>query len=194
MCIRDSLKCGKAVGKDGVSLSMLKRITWVGLRHILRLFQDLYLQRYPAPRIWSELLVVLMPKAKYITKLSDTRALVLLSSLSNWCTSCLVEIAEGYLKRVPQYLHDYGFCKGIRTHEITAMLKHVTTHALEWGKDETLHLAALDVQTASDNVAVEQASRALDAIPGFPNDLALALLAPSILDTADFTFQDSTAT
>eukprot|EP00959_Pyramimonas_sp_CCMP1952_P052679 1101372-Pyramimonas_sp.AAC.1 len=173
---------------------MLKRITWVGLRHILRLFHDLYLQRYPTPRIWSEFLVVLMPRAKDVTELSDTRALVLLSSLSKWYTSCLVEIAEGYLNRVPQYLHNYGLCKGRRTHEITAMLKHVTTHALEWGKTETLHLAALNVQTASDNVTVEKASRALDAIPGFPNGLALALLAPSILDTADFTFHDSTAT
>eukprot|EP00959_Pyramimonas_sp_CCMP1952_P159080 3326826-Pyramimonas_sp.AAC.1 len=72
---RSRFKCGKAVGKDGVSPSMLKRIAWVGLRHILRLFQGLYLQRYPTPRIWSELLVVLMPKAKDITKLSDTRAL-----------------------------------------------------------------------------------------------------------------------
>eukprot|EP00959_Pyramimonas_sp_CCMP1952_P332166 6955319-Pyramimonas_sp.AAC.1 len=93
-----------------------------------------------------------MPKAKDITKLSDTRALVLLSSLSKWYTSCLVDIAEGHLKRAPHYLHSYGFCKGRRTHEITAMLKHVTTPALEWGKDETLHLAALDVQTAFDNV------------------------------------------
>eukprot|EP00959_Pyramimonas_sp_CCMP1952_P428432 8973529-Pyramimonas_sp.AAC.1 len=139
---------------------MLKRITWVGLRHILRLSQDLYLQRCPSPRIWSGLLVVMMPKAKDITKLSDARAPVLLSSLRKWYTSCLVEIAEGYLNRVPQHLHNYGFCKGRRTHEITAMLKHVTTHALEWGKDETLHLSALDVQTAFDNVTVEKASRA----------------------------------
>eukprot|EP00959_Pyramimonas_sp_CCMP1952_P302198 6323126-Pyramimonas_sp.AAC.1 len=51
---RSRLKCGKAVGKDGVSPSLLKRITWGGLRHILRLFQDLYLQRYPIPRIWSD--------------------------------------------------------------------------------------------------------------------------------------------
>eukprot|EP00959_Pyramimonas_sp_CCMP1952_P078302 1636971-Pyramimonas_sp.AAC.1 len=97
-----------------------------------------------------------MPKAKDITKLSDTRALVLLSNLSKWA---------------PQYLHNYGFCKGRRTRDITAMLKHVTTHALEWGNDETLHLASLDVHTAFDNVAVQKASRALDAIPGFPNDL-----------------------
>eukprot|EP00959_Pyramimonas_sp_CCMP1952_P232088 4850232-Pyramimonas_sp.AAC.1 len=74
---------------------MLKRITWVGLRHILRLFQELYLQRYPTPRIWSDLFVVLVPKAKDIIKLSDTRALVLVSSLSKWHISCLVEIAEG---------------------------------------------------------------------------------------------------
>eukprot|EP00959_Pyramimonas_sp_CCMP1952_P208809 4367608-Pyramimonas_sp.AAC.1 len=70
------------------------------------------------------------------------------------------------------------------------MLKHVTSHALERGKDETLHLAALDVQTAFDDVTVERASQALDAIPGFPNDLALALLAPSVQDSADFSFQD----
>ena len=186
---RSRLRCGKAVGKDNVSVSMLKHIPWAGCLVILQCFRSLFKREYCTPTEWRQICIQLMPKSPKTCEFSDTRALSLLSCLSKWYVSCLTLLAVDHLKRsVPSRVMLFGFVAGRRTHEITGGLKRLAQHATEWGKDHTMHLASLDVYRAFDNVQIADVAESLEGLH-FNLELAYALVEGLAENRADLSFQ-----
>ena len=59
---RAQLNAGKACGTDGVSVELLKTLTWRSVRVIHTMFSDIFEGKRETPRPWMEVLVTLMPK------------------------------------------------------------------------------------------------------------------------------------
>ena len=189
MRARSRLKAGKAVGKDNISVSMLKHIPWSACLVILRCFQHLFKREASVPEEWRQICIQLMPKSPKTCEFSDTRALSLLSCFSKWYLTCLTLLAVDHLKRsVPSQVMLFGFVGGRRTHEITGGFKRIAQHATEWGKQYCVHAASLDVHRCFDNVQVADVAECLERLH-FNAELAFALVEGLAENRADISFQ-----
>eukprot|EP00959_Pyramimonas_sp_CCMP1952_P197092 4121466-Pyramimonas_sp.AAC.1 len=100
------------------------------------------------PLSWQNISVVLMPRKAKIEDLTQTRALCLINTFATWYMMTLLILAEEEFSSTQHSLNMFGFRKNRKVHEITAGLKQVARHSIEWGKGESLHLGLAVVKHA----------------------------------------------
>jgi hypothetical protein len=167
MRARAKLKVGRAVGKDGISASMLRCVPWSALCSILKAFRKLFTLEFDTPSVWRSICIALMPKHQRATDFTEMRALSLLSVMSKWYHSCLIILAASHLRSTTPLCMLYGFAGERRVHEVTAVVKRLAQHGVGWGKSHSCCFASLDVLRAFDHLTVNNLSESMDAL-SFP--------------------------
>eukprot|EP00959_Pyramimonas_sp_CCMP1952_P383988 8047522-Pyramimonas_sp.AAC.1 len=95
------------------------------------------------------------------------RALSLLSVISKWYHSCLIILAGSHLRSTTPGCMLYGFAGERKVHEVTAVVKRLAQHGVEWGRYHSCCFASLDVLRAFDHLTVNNLSESMDAL-SFP--------------------------
>ena len=108
------------------------------------------------PMSWQQIVVVLMPRKSQIEDLTQTRALCLINTFAKWYMMTLLILAEEDFEAKGHALNLFGFRKHRKVHDITAGVKQVVRHSIEWGKYESLHLGLADVKHAFETMTFEK--------------------------------------
>jgi len=124
---------------------------------------------------WQQIVVVLMPRKSQIEDLTQTRALCLINTFATWYMMTLLILAEEDFEAKEHSLNLFGFRKHRKVHEITAGLKQVVRHSIEWGKDDSLHLGLADVKHAFETMTFERAASSMERV-GIQAKRRLAIL------------------
>ena len=104
----------------------------------------------------------------------------------------LLILAEEDFEAKEHSLKLFGFRKHRKVHDITAGLKQVVRHSIEWGKDESLHLGLADVKHAFETMTFERAASSMERV-GIQAKRRLAILSCLIDNHGVVNFQDTTS-
>eukprot|EP00959_Pyramimonas_sp_CCMP1952_P323177 6762694-Pyramimonas_sp.AAC.1 len=147
---RGSLKMGKAAGPDGVPAEVWKalpiQLTWM----IWQLFQKRasFNSGNEQSDYWRLLEFVGIPKSKAVTHLEQFRWIAKLSNMLKWYMLTLRPSLRGQIRATA--VHTYGFKRGFRTSDITALMQQMIFNASSWGHN--LYVSIQDVKFAFDSM------------------------------------------
>ena len=174
---RARLRAGRACGPDGISIELLKALSWKAVRCISRVFVDIFEGRRPTPKNWQDIYLTLMPKTSKLESIRQTRSLLVGNTLGKWYLTCITIMLEKYIEPHLSSLGVYGFSTGRHCWEIASALKCIAQRSSVWGKDQTAWLLSCDIARAFDAVTLRTVARAMDLL-SIPSQLQYALLEP----------------
>eukprot|EP00959_Pyramimonas_sp_CCMP1952_P183223 3830623-Pyramimonas_sp.AAC.1 len=79
---RSRLRTRRALGPDGISVELLKSLSWRSVRFISRVFSDIFNGLRPTPREWQEVYLTLKPETNKLETLRQTRNLLVGNTLA----------------------------------------------------------------------------------------------------------------
>ena len=98
-----------------------------------------------------------IPKSKAVTHLEQFRWIAKLSNMLKWYMLTLRPSLRGQIRATA--VHTYGFKRGFRTSDITALMQQMIFNASSWGHN--LYVSIQDVKFAFDSMDHDELSQSL---------------------------------